>query len=51
MSKGILTIRVPTELNDRIETLVAQQGVSNDHVADRDVPDWDRPDITTGDIG
>ena len=28
MGKSILTIRVPEELKDRIETLAAQQGVS-----------------------
>lgn len=92
MSKSTLTIRVPEELKDRIETLAAQQGVSInqfamyaftkeigeletgqlfrnmrrgidkktmfsrldtllDKVSDRDVPDWDRADIETGDIG
>ncbi|WP_076488732.1 toxin-antitoxin system HicB family antitoxin [Alkalispirochaeta americana] len=92
MSKSTLTIRVPEELKDRIETLAAQQGVSInqfamyaftkeigeletgqlfrnmrrgidkkmmfsrldtilDTVSDRDVPDWDRADIETGNIG
>ena len=92
MSKNTLTIRVPEELKDRIETLAAQQGVSINQfamyaftkeigeletgqvfrnmrrgiekkamfsrldsilaqVADRDVPDWDRTDITTDETG
>ena len=92
MSKNTLTIRVPKELKDRIETLAAQQGVSINQfamyaftkeiaeletgqvfrnmrrgikkkamfsrldtilaqVADRDVPDWDRTDITTEETG
>ena len=33
MSKNTLTIRVPEELKDRIETLAAQQGVSINQLA------------------